>query len=104
MDRAGHKERLMFKVMEDAMEKSKQRCYMVQTSLEQQYQNKCQWQVYLTGQVTFLQIIPLALHLQHQETEGVLQDHLQHEFSHQSQHQEDSLWYGDGQCKEGMEL
>ena len=66
MDRAGHEERLMFKVMEDVMEKSKQRFYMVQTSLEQQYQNKCQWQVYLTGQVTFLQIIPLALHLQHQ--------------------------------------
>jgi hypothetical protein len=83
MDRAGHKERLMFKVMEDVMEKSKQRYFM-----EQQYQNKCR----------------SPNHLQHQETEGVLQDHLQHEFSHQSQHQEDSLWYGDGQCKEGMEL
>ena len=47
-------------------------------------------------------ILLIALYRQHQETEGVLQDHLQHEVSHQSPKQEDSLWCGGGQDKEGM--
>ena len=89
----------MFKVMEDVMEKSKQRS----REAEMLFGSNCSniW-TNVTGQETFLQIFLLALHLQHQETEGVLQDHLQHEFSHQSQNQEDSLC--GGQCKEEMEL